>query len=89
MTLEDLKRHLAEKVHNERNRCGWFQGDLAKKSGISEKTISLIEQGRANPSLETIGRIANALEVDMLEFFPEKRGIITIDLNALEALRNK
>lgn len=43
--------------------------DLAEASGISYNTInSLIKNvGRRNPSFKTLGRLAEALEVDVTE----------------------
>lgn len=36
---------------------------LAAQAGVAKSTVSLIERGRGNPSLETISSLASALEV--------------------------
>lgn len=39
------------------------QSDLAKKAGISNPLLSLVESGDRAPSLDVVGRIANALGI--------------------------
>ena len=89
MSLEYLKQHLAEQIANRRKRLGLSQKELAEKAKIGESTLGLIEQAKGNPAIETLDHIARALGTDILELCPPKKGVITIDLNALEALRNK
>ncbi len=38
---------------------------VAKGSGLSLQMISYVEHGRRNPTLDTLLRIANALDVDL------------------------
>ena len=48
--------------------AGRFTFDaLAKRSGISKGALVEIEQGRTNPSIATLCRLANALSVDLGE----------------------
>lgn len=51
----------ADAVYDARCQFGISQKDLAKLTGISQADISRIERGRANPSVETLNRIAKAL----------------------------
>ncbi|QQR81044.1 MAG: helix-turn-helix transcriptional regulator [Deltaproteobacteria bacterium] len=44
-----------------RQRQGLSQRSLAKKAGISYKSLQLIESGRHNPELATIKKLASAL----------------------------
>ena len=41
------------------------QGDLAELSGITTKTIHLIETGTGNPSIETLGKLVNVLGMEL------------------------
>jgi transcriptional regulator with XRE-family HTH domain len=51
-----------------RARAGKFTlAQLSERSGISVGLLSLIERGRGNPSFKTMGRIASALGVPILD----------------------
>jgi transcriptional regulator with XRE-family HTH domain len=43
--------------------------DLARKSGLNVNTLSLVENGKASPSLETLQRLSLALETPIIAFF--------------------
>ena len=45
-----------------RSQSGLTQGELAKKIGVSQKTLSSWETGRTDPSIEETIRICNALD---------------------------
>lgn len=42
----------------------WSQAELARRSGVAVRTIVNIETGQRLPRLQTMRRIAEALEVD-------------------------
>lgn len=44
---------------------GITQGDIVRKLGVSRGFISNIENGKANPTLATIAKLAKALEVSI------------------------
>ena len=48
---------------------GWTQLELAKRSGIHQVTISLLENGYKKPGLNEIIRLTKALEVDATTLF--------------------
>jgi transcriptional regulator with XRE-family HTH domain len=52
-----------------RTHQGLSQRGLAKKSGVSNATISLIEHGRTDPSMGMLKRILEAMGVSFAEFF--------------------
>ena len=45
---------LGEKLRQRRELLGLLQSQLAALSGVSTRTIQLVEQGKGNPSLETL-----------------------------------
>jgi len=45
------------------------QLDLAVKSGMEENALQRIERGRINPTIRTLLKIVNALDVDYRELF--------------------
>ncbi|MBQ6554653.1 MAG: helix-turn-helix transcriptional regulator [Firmicutes bacterium] len=51
------------------------QKELAEKTGINQADISKIERGNANPSLKTIRRIADAMDMYVkIELIPKNSG---------------
>ncbi|MBV8254828.1 MAG: helix-turn-helix domain-containing protein [Chitinophaga sp.] len=52
---------LGEKLRQRRELLGLIQPELAMLSGVSTRTIQLIEQGKGNPSLITLLRLAEQL----------------------------
>jgi transcriptional regulator with XRE-family HTH domain len=61
--LETLKRI--------RTIRGLNQVDLAKASGVSQNTISEIETGRREARPATLRKLANALDIEIADFFEE------------------
>lgn len=51
-----------------RERAGLTKYRLAQVSGVSKQTLSQLEQGKTDPSWETVRRLARALKVDVSEF---------------------
>lgn len=52
-----------------RERQGLSQRALAKRAGITNSTVSLIESGRSNPSVGALKRILDAVPIGIAEFF--------------------
>lgn len=59
---------LGKKVHQRRELLGLLQTQLAALSGVSTRTIQLVEQGKGNPSLQTLIRLIDplGLRIDLL-----------------------
>ncbi len=60
MTPNDL---IASAIFRERERVGISLSALAAKAGLAKSTISQLEAGNGNPSIETLWAIASALDV--------------------------
>ena len=54
---------VGEKIKELRIQKGMTQKELGKKCGFADSAIRRYELGHANPKLETIQKISNALEV--------------------------
>ncbi len=52
---------IGEIIRTRRELLGLLQPDLAAVSGVSRRTIQLVEMGKANPSLEVLMKIADPL----------------------------
>ena len=45
---------------------------LAEQAGVAKSTVSLIERGQGNPSIDTVGALASALGVPFASLFQEE-----------------
>lgn len=63
--MDDLGRRLCRV----RELHGLSQRQLGKRAGVSNATISLIENDRSSPSLGILKRILDAVPISMAEFF--------------------
>lgn len=52
---------LGNKLRERRELLGLLQPQVAALSGISTRTIQLVEQGKGNPSLNTLNKLADPL----------------------------
>jgi transcriptional regulator with XRE-family HTH domain len=55
--------HLAQQVRALRHARGWSLATLADHAGLSKTNVAKIESADGNPSLETLVRLADALNV--------------------------
>lgn len=65
----DISISIGKALHKLRKEAGLTQMQFCMKSGIDLKYLSNIENGRRNPSLEVIERIAGTLGIKISEFF--------------------
>ncbi len=89
MTPSEL---IARAVQRERHRAGISLSALAESAGLAKSTLSQLEAGKGNPSIETLWAIASALQVPFSHLFenpaPEKtltRADEGIELSAEES----
>jgi len=64
-----VAKALARVVRRLRREKGWTQDELAAKVGVEQMAISLIENARANPTLETLESLAKSLGVRFVDLF--------------------
>lgn len=60
---------LARNLRRLRVARRWSLADLASATGAGKATLSAIENGRANPTVDTLSSLARALEVDLAALF--------------------
>lgn len=58
-------KRIEKRVREARHELGMSQLDLSHEARVSLATVQNIEAGRANPSLATLGRILEALGLDI------------------------
>lgn len=52
-----------------RKMHGWSQRELAKRAGVTNATISLIEQGRVSPSVGSLKKVLDGISMSLADFF--------------------
>ncbi|MDZ7757637.1 helix-turn-helix transcriptional regulator [Rhodohalobacter sp.] len=57
---------VAAQIYELLQQKGWTQSELAEKSGVSEQRVSTILSGHANPTLETLVKIEDALDMEVI-----------------------
>ena len=67
--MKTKKELLGRRVKELRKLRGLSQEDLSEMVDIDPKHLSRIEVGRSFPSLDTLERVANALKVELKDFF--------------------
>jgi transcriptional regulator with XRE-family HTH domain len=63
--LVELNARIARQVRALRQARGWSLGTLAERSGLSKTNVAKIETGEGNPSLETLLRLVEALDITL------------------------
>ena len=64
-----MSEDVGKKLKSARTAFGLSQRELAKRAGVTNGMISLIEQGRASPSVGSLQKILAAFPLTLAEFF--------------------
>lgn len=70
MPKEKPKVNIGEVIRSYRNDRGLSQGDIERRTGLLRCYLSRVENGHTVPSLETLAKIAEAMEISLADFFP-------------------
>jgi transcriptional regulator with XRE-family HTH domain len=62
---------IGDRIQAIREAEGLSQGDIEKRCGLFRVYISRVENGHLAPSVETLEKLARALEVPLYQFFYE------------------
>lgn len=65
LTVQIDQEKLIEKVIGKRKKLGITQTDLVKMSGLSQASIARFESMKSNPTLKTIVKILNAMDMKL------------------------
>ncbi len=60
-----------ERVRKRRKELGLTQTEMAERLGMTQPSYAQIEQGRREPGLAALYRVAAALQVSIHELLPE------------------
>lgn len=61
--MDDLRTRIADAIRREREAAGIAPAELARRAGVSKATVSQLESGATNPTVETLWAIGDALGV--------------------------
>jgi transcriptional regulator with XRE-family HTH domain len=66
--------NIGETIRKFRLQKGMSQGDIEKRTGLLRCYLSRVENGHTVPSLDTLSKIAESLEIPLSQFFSEAPG---------------
>jgi len=67
---EKPKVNIGNVIRSYRAERGLSQGDIERRTGLLRCYLSRVENGHTVPSLETLAKIAEALDISLADFFP-------------------
>jgi transcriptional regulator with XRE-family HTH domain len=67
----DLRRLVGRNVRRFRREKGWTQEALAVFAGVSQQSISDLENGKSNPTIMTLRELAQGLGVRPMDLLDE------------------
>ncbi len=63
--------NIGQTIKDYRLQKGMSQGDIEKRTGLLRCYLSRVENGHTVPSLDTLAKIAGAMELPLSQFFME------------------
>ena len=70
MPKEKPSVNIGEVIRAYRGDRGLSQGDIERRTGLLRCYLSRVENGHTVPSLETLAKIAEAMDISLADFFP-------------------
>lgn len=66
--------NIGETIRTYRLQKGMSQGDIEKRTGLLRCYLSRVENGHTIPSLDTLAKIATAMDLPLAHFFQDGNG---------------
>ena len=66
-----ISSNIGATIRSYRQQKGMSQGDIEKRTGLLRCYLSRVENGHTVPSLDTLAKIAQALDIPLAQFFAE------------------
>jgi transcriptional regulator with XRE-family HTH domain len=83
--MTELLENIGHNIRRLRDERGWNQTELGFHADTSPSIISLIENGKRNPSTATLAKIAGALGVEVVDLFPKAQVPLPLEESAAGA----
>ncbi|MDN4601496.1 helix-turn-helix transcriptional regulator [Paenibacillus sp. F6_3S_P_1C] len=68
--MSELRQMIGTRIRAVRNTKGLTQQKLADVAGLDYRYIGALERGERNFSIDTLEKVLNALDVDIIELIP-------------------
>lgn len=69
INISDIDKKVGMNIRVERIRKNISQEGLADMAELARSTMGIVERGEKSPSLQTIAKISNALNIDIRKLF--------------------
>jgi len=69
--VQEIVKRVAANTRALREQAGWSLSELARRAGVSKGALSQLEAGQANPTVETLWALAQALGVPFSDLTAE------------------
>ena len=86
-SVKSISNNIGSTIRDYRLQKGMSQGDIEKRTGLLRCYLSRVENGHTVPSLETLQKIAGALDLQLAQFFAEdnvSKEVSTLNLSEEE-----
>lgn len=60
---------IASRLQKVRQMHGYSQRELAKRAGVTNSSVSMIEQGRVSPSISSLEKLLKSIPMTLKDFF--------------------
>jgi transcriptional regulator with XRE-family HTH domain len=78
-----------ERIRQLRKERGLSQAKLAVMADMDPATLNRLERGTGNPNLKTLERVAEALEVEVADFFPKTQRRSSLEPSLFNGLEDE
>jgi len=73
MPKEKPRVNIGEVIRTYRGQRSLSQGDIERRTGLLRCYLSRVENGHTVPSLETLAKIAEAMDISLADFFRARK----------------
>ena len=67
--IDEIDKKVGMNIRLERVKRSISQEGLADMAGLARSTMGIVERGEQSPSIQTLTKIANALNIDLYKLF--------------------
>ncbi len=67
--IDEIDKKVGMNIRLERTKRSLSQEGLADLAGLARSTMGIVERGEQSPSLQTVAKVANALNIDIQKLF--------------------